>query len=310
MSRTFLTYLTYLYSKGQCALPASYTSGELMSRQTKRDYSLGVTLDPCLDGLKIITMEANGALGRTGRVFEKEVIVAINDVPVIGKNASELADLIYNQRGWYSGISGVSTITFISDDKGHQADARDKLITVVVRHTDSDTKEKEQVLLNVAGRPLHTAAHRPTLGGVDEVAPPPSPLDTVCSDCVGIGLTVSSEPSGLVRVVDISPWGTARWTGNMLKRDIIDYVDGTACKGLSARSVVDLLNGSPGAAPSLELVYTRQHSVTADVQMHIELSRVQSPSVTTANLVPRDQDSLDLELLTALHYLRDMTCSR
>ncbi len=33
-----------------------------------RQFSLGVTLDPCADGLLVKTIDRRGALGRTGRV--------------------------------------------------------------------------------------------------------------------------------------------------------------------------------------------------------------------------------------------------
>ena len=44
-----------------------------MTRKTKMvgkssRFALGVTLDPCDDGLRVVTIDRTGALGRTGRV--------------------------------------------------------------------------------------------------------------------------------------------------------------------------------------------------------------------------------------------------
>lgn len=37
-------------------------------------FPLGVTLDPCVDGLKVITIDRRGALGRSGRVVRRVVL--------------------------------------------------------------------------------------------------------------------------------------------------------------------------------------------------------------------------------------------
>ena len=38
------------------------------TRGPRRAFALGVTLDPCEEGLCVVTIDQNGALGRTGRV--------------------------------------------------------------------------------------------------------------------------------------------------------------------------------------------------------------------------------------------------
>ena len=45
------------------------------------------------------------------RQNESDVIVAINDVPVRGKDGGELAGLVHDGKRWYSGLPGISTLT-------------------------------------------------------------------------------------------------------------------------------------------------------------------------------------------------------
>jgi C-terminal processing protease CtpA/Prc len=76
-------------------------------------------------------------------------------------------------------------------------------------------------------------------------------------------VTLQSEHSGAVRIKDISPWGSARWAGRMAKNDEIRFVDGAPVKGLSARQVVELINGAPDAGSTVELVFVRQLGAAA-----------------------------------------------
>ena len=192
-----------------------------------RQFSLGITLDPCADGLQVKTIDRRGALGRTGRVvrardsvppratrraccragyragyragccaplknsrvaqYEDDVIIAINDVSVLGKDTAELAALIHDGQNWYSGLDSVSTVTILGGggpadgvvpQGQHPAAARGKKLTVVVTHLDSDVTER---------RP--TAAPQ-RAGRVDLIEPRPVPADAVCSDSVGAQTSV------------------------------------------------------------------------------------------------------------------------
>ena len=69
-----------------------------------------------------------------GWQHERDVIVAINDVAVRNKNGNELAALIHNGTGWYSGLEGISTLTL------RRQTSPQKLMTVVVTHLDADVR--------------------------------------------------------------------------------------------------------------------------------------------------------------------------
>ncbi len=113
--------------------------------------------------------------------YENDVIVAINDVSVLGKDATELAHLIHDGTDWYSGLDSVSTVTILGG--GGPADCvvpagqyaateKGKKQTIVVSHLDSDVIERRPALPHRTDR-------------VDLIEPRPCPVDPVCSDSVG-----------------------------------------------------------------------------------------------------------------------------
>eukprot|EP00802_Teleaulax_amphioxeia_P010208 Tamp_10234.p1 GENE.Tamp_10234~~Tamp_10234.p1 ORF type:complete len:594 (-),score=98.33 Tamp_10234:284-2065(-) len=282
-----------------------------------RQFSLGITLDPCADGLQVKTIDRRGALGRTGRVYEDDVIIAINDVSVLGKDTAELAALIHDGQNWYSGLDSVSTVTILGGggpadgvvpQGQHPAAARGKKLTVVVTHLDSDVTER---------RP--TAAPQ-RAGRVDLIEPRPVPADAVCSDSVGLGLTLRADASGKIRIADISAWGSARWTGNMAKNDVLEYIDGQPMRGTSARAAVEMLNGPRDAPPTIEIVYTRVRTSGEEEQKVIELGRAAEASQTDSNAsylkagdgaphnAPHSTPDNAANLLAALHAVRQMAC--
>lgn len=123
---------------------------------------------------------------------EKDIIIAINDVPVRGKDGSALADLIHDGKRWYSGLPGISTLTVrgagqtrlqvgasvLQSPLFTLLSASDYVVhrqTIVVNHLESDIKEEQQV----------PALQRKQSNGVDLIKPRPSPSDTVASDSAG-----------------------------------------------------------------------------------------------------------------------------
>ena len=110
---------------------------------------------------------------------------------------------------------------------------------------------------------------------------------------VGIGLTVRSDGLGQVRVAEIAPWGSARWAGKVAVNDVVEYVDGTAARGLTASAAVQLINGGHGAAATVEIVLSRRRA-SGDVEQHvIELPRA-SPTTFAAPQVQHDTNSSSL----------------
>ena len=274
----------------------------------RRAFSLGVTLEACSGGLEVMTLDRVGALGRTGRVQEHDVIVAINDVPVAGKGVTELAALIHDGTAWYSGLEGVSTLTV------RRRGTQGPLLTIVVNHLEADVK------------PTATR-ERPAGARVDLIQPKPDHGDIPCSDSVGIGITVQSEPSGRARIVEISPWGSARWTGKIAKNDLLDVIDGQSTCGMPAACVVALLDrdqeGHAGEARSVvELRCSRlrndgqpPHTYTVELCRVVEREAGGGVKDDDAACLMAGHDGGEVgcrgeNLLAALHALKDMVAGR
>ena len=106
-----------------------------------------------------------------------------------------------------------------------------------------------------------------------------------------------------MRIVDISAWGSARWSGKLAKKDVLEYIDGHATKGLTARGAIDLINGSDGAGPTVELVFVR-HSPGREEERHvIELGRA-SPCDAHETVAPNKHEQAGGDLVAALHTVR------
>ena len=102
-----------------------------------------------------------------------------------------------------------------------------------------------------------------------------------------------SDGLGQVRVAEIAPWGSARWAGKVAVNDVVEYVDGTPARGLTASAAVQLINGGPGAAPTVELVLSRRRA-SGDVEQHVtELPRA-SPTTSAAPQLQHDANSSSL----------------
>lgn len=133
--------------------------------------------------------------------YENDVIVAINDVSVLGKDATELAHLIHNGTSWYSGLDSVSTVTILGG--GGPADGvlpagqyaateKGKKQTIVVSHLGSDVIETRPALPHRTDR-------------VDLIEPRPCPVEPVCSDSVGALACERPKGSGPRFQLDLSP---------------------------------------------------------------------------------------------------------
>jgi hypothetical protein len=111
--------------------------------------------------------------------------------------------------------------------------------------------------------------------------PPPPTVST--ADSVGVGLSIAVE-KGVPIVTELSPWGSARWSGKIGVGDEIAAVHGFPVSTLSAQQIADLIDDPSQADGSVISISIRRKGRPHEPPITVTLARSPPLDAETAIL--------------------------